>query len=596
MKKIKSHIVKIILLVLIGMGACTDKFEEINTNPNAFNEVAPETLLAGAIKNSLDLIGGEMNLWYGYHNARYAGSTGGHASLGFWTTTTNNDGYWNRLFVLILNNTQRVLVEYGDDPLYKNRVELAKIWQSYVYSVIVGAYGPVPYDEAFNGSPAVAYNSEEEIYTGILTQLKESSEAITLDGDYLTMDPLFNGDNSKWIKFANTLRLKIALRCSSGFPDLALKHVGEVMANEDGLINSNADNVVQHWGEDEENWSFFYKQFVNLGQNYIPKMNHMFMLYMKSYYDPRVSVYAAPAELPYLFTDTLGVSASDPTHVAVQYYVPYLGAPLAGSKTPDEWDMQNEKNPLSNLDVERNYSFYNSSYFEADASYNLIIAAETSFMKAEAALRGWGGSKSAEMYYNEGIDLSFEQLGLSAGSATYKSRDGIKWGTESEGHLNFCSIASSSIANDPMEKIMVQRWLATFNQGLDAWFLQKRTRAFDWPPHFKANQLTGKKYVDNMERVIYATNELSLNGVHYNYALQNYLQGDDHTLTRLQTSVVYEPIDYTDPSTKGEFTYDFVSEFYGKTIDNLKLAGLVERVIAPSQNDPLKANEYYIIP
>lgn len=65
-------------------------------------------------------------------------------------------------------------------------------------------------------------------------------------------DPVFNGDNTKWIKFANSLRLKIALRISEGFPALAQQHGSEAMANENNLLSENLDNVALKWGLEEE--------------------------------------------------------------------------------------------------------------------------------------------------------------------------------------------------------------------------------------------------------------------------------------------------------------------------------------------------------
>jgi hypothetical protein len=92
-------------------------------------------------------------------------------------------------------------------------------------------------------------------------------------------------------------------------------------------------------------------------------------------------------------------------------------------------------------------------FFTEDMAFSVITFAETNFMKAEAALKGWGGSETAEAYYYAGIDASFDQYGVS-GADMYKEQDGIKWGTESVGRKDLWSVVTSGISADPMDKIV----------------------------------------------------------------------------------------------------------------------------------------------
>ena len=178
--------------------------------------------------------------------------------------------------------------------------------------------------EAHTDAKEVAYDTEEQIYTGILSMLKEAGDNITTDGDKLGQDPLFNGDNELWIKFANSLRLKIALRISEGFPTLAETHAREVMGNESMLISSNAENAFLSWGTEEENWSFNYEGYIHDGRWESGladiKMNNFFMLFMKTYKDPRVEAFADPSREPYLLVDTLYESGtSGPLVVVLEF-------------------------------------------------------------------------------------------------------------------------------------------------------------------------------------------------------------------------------------------------------------------------------------
>ena len=237
MNKNKNYInLKLSLLIILFSMSCTNDFEEINTNEFIFNEASPEALFTGVVKNTLDLVGGTMNDQMFNTYASFYGGKGGQFNRYFYTEQAL-DQFWKRFYVNILKNNQDIIDSYSSDSNYSNRVTIAKIWKSYVYSILVSTFGPVPYQEALQGKNAAAYNSEELIYTDILAELKSAFENLDISGDTLAQDPIFNGDLTKWKKFANSLRLKIALRISEGFPALAEQHGSDAMANEGSLIS-----------------------------------------------------------------------------------------------------------------------------------------------------------------------------------------------------------------------------------------------------------------------------------------------------------------------------------------------------------------------
>jgi hypothetical protein len=191
-------------------------------------------------------------------------------------------------------------------------------------------------------------------------------------------------------------------------------------------------------------------------------------------------------------------------------------------------------------------------------------------MKAEAALKGWGGSKTAEQYYYEGIEASFEQYGIQ-GAAAYKERDGIKWGTSSIGDRHFTGIVTSGIPADPFAKIVVQRWIAMFNQGLDAWCLERRTRAITWPPHLNPHE-TSITWSYPPERMVYSTNERTLNEAAYKEAAAR-LDGGDDLYTPLKMNKPVDPIiDWE--AFPAKFNNDFGKHWYGNSIDDLVANGI----------------------
>ena len=594
MKKNK-YISKVFLVAFLAIGifSCTDGFEEMNQNPNNFDDATPESLLTGAVISTLDLVGGEMNDQMFNNYASFYGGKGGQFAK-FFYTESGVDQYWRRFYINILTNTQKIIDTYSDDPKYANRVHIAKIWKSYVYSILVSTFGPVPYLDTLGSNITTTYKSEEVIYTSILDMLKAAGDPINgidVSGDKLSSDPVFNGNNLMWKKFANTLRLKIALRIAGAggvFSTLAEKHGKEVMANQAGLISSNAENIAMKWEKIQQNWSFNYAryEYLDAADDVVPFVNFHFILNMKTYGDPRLKVIVEPSTEPIMITDTILKSGISGLKIIVKYPVAYFGRPTGGTIAPPNWDLNADKNILNGISNNRYCKPSKALFMAQDMKYYIVTYAELNFMCAEANLKGWGGN-SAQLYYEAGIDASFEQYGVS-GAADYKRKDGIRWSTPinpsvSTGDRDLFGIVTSGISVDNMDKIVRQLWLASYNQGHDIWCLQKRTRLLPLIPNFSTDTSIGLVYADIPERMVYPNSEFGINNTGYLAALQ-FLGGNElNTPLKINKPSTVPPnywIDlkknnYSDAD-KGDikFNQDFAHRFYGESEDNLKAAGI----------------------
>jgi len=577
MKIIQKIYKSAFLLGILLITSCTKDFEETNLDPNSFNTASPEVLFPGIVFKTLDLIGGDMNANMFMNYASYTGGKGGQFPK-FYYSESGLNRYWSSFYVDILKNNQQIIDSYSSKPGYANRVFIAKIWKSYVYSVMVSTFGGVPYDKALATDTNVPYNTEEEIYVGILNMLKEAGDGMTVSGDKLGVDPVYNGDNSKWIKFANSLRLKIALRISTGFPSLAEGHIRAVMAKESDLINTNVDNATLKWGLSQENWSFNYRNFVyqTVLASVYPYTNFHFILNLKTYEDPRLNAMIEPANKPLVIRDYLYKSGSTIDKVLVEYSIPYYGKPLGGNRTLPSWDLNGNDNILNNASDDSYSGPKKDLFMTQDASYNVITAAEVNLMKAEAKLKNWGGTKTAETYYYDGIEASFIQYKVT-GFATYKERDGIKWGTSSIGKRDLFGITTSGISSDPMDKIVRQLWFALYNQGHDAWCLQKRTRGMLQAPHLAPDTNSGPNglYAEAPERMVYAPIEVAVNPQAYKDAVA--VLGVDLFYTSLKMNKPYTPIKWE--SVTAQFNQEFASYWYGNSEDDLKAAGVPYKII-----------------
>ena len=535
-------------------------------------------LFTGVVKNTLDLVGGTMNDQLYNTYASFYGGKGGQFNRYFYTEQAL-DQYWRRFYVNILKNNQDIIDSYSDDSNYSNRVSIAKIWKSYVYSILVSTFGPVPYQEALQGENAAAYDSEEFIYTDILAELKTAFENIDASGDTLAQDPIFDGDLDKWKKFANSLRLKIALRISEGFPVLAQQHGSDAMANEANLIGSNAENAVMKWGLEQENWSFNYSRYVFIEANddVVPYMNLHFLLNLKTYKDPRLFKLVEPSNDPITITDVVFRSGSTTEQITVEYELPYFGRPLGGNAGVEGWGLNQNDNILNGL-ANRRFSRPKLDLFMAqDMGYNVITYSEINFIKAEAQLKGWGGSKSAEQYYYDGIEASFQQYGA-IGVTEYKNRDGIQWGTTSVGDRGLFGLVTSGISNDPLDKITRQRWLASYNQGHDIWCMQKRTRKLPLIDQFAPDGATGLDYAPLPERMVYPPlSEGGLNNAAFQDAILNLGGNTLYNPLQMNKSEDYSPVQWE--TLVPELNQDFGTNFYGDSEDDLIAEGIDYTII-----------------
>jgi len=380
MKLINIKYIIVVFFVAITSVSCTDKFEEMNIDPNRFLNPKPSGLFNGAVRNTYLHIGGNFNnealLTYGGYIGQRGGSLG-NFSYEDARVNTLYQGHYTDIIVTL----QTFINDYENDPKYSNRIEMAKIWNTYIYSVLVATFGPIHYSDAIGTELTVKYDSEKEVYTGLLETLKQASNNLNIEGDSFVVDPVYTGDISQWIKFCNSLRLKLALRISgfSEMSELADSHLSDVMLKEQEMLETNLDNVVLV-GEvsNSLNWSYAYEKFIfNTGVtiSQIPMANFNFMLNLRTFNDPRLEVYHDVAKDSLTIIDELFKSGSTTETINVSYKIPYYGKTISGTNTLDEWNLDNSDDPYSGL-ADDAYSRPNyEKFFAEDAQFDVITAA-----------------------------------------------------------------------------------------------------------------------------------------------------------------------------------------------------------------------------
>lgn len=522
---IKTGIVAALASVLMG---CTGNYLNINTNPYEVSK--DQTLTDGyAIGAAITALCGTV-VSTDVNTAQFTDCLLGGPMGGYYSTTgafeKTIDNYnatddWTRVFMA----SDRII-----PTLYSNLNELKNITEDPVTLAIAqtikvaamlrvtDTYGPIPYTQIGQGGKiTVPYDSQEAVYDAMFAELDEVIATLTenkLSGISPNADPVYDGTAVKWCKFANSLKLRMAMRIVYADPVKAKKYAEEAVSHEIGVFASNADNATLRtvaFG-DKGNplyTAIKYNQPTGCNTGGDTHAAADIICYMNGYNDPRRPVYFIPSE--------------------------FEGFEYAGIR------IRIEKPALNS--VGRKYSGVNISPSDPLVWMN---AAEVAFLKAEAkAVFDFNmGAGSAEEFYNEGVRLSFEQHNV-AGYEAYIMDDTSRPASyiDPAGLNNYSSVLSDitikwdegAPVEKKQERIITQKWIANFNNGNEAWADYRRT---NYPALMPASDAGNKS--DGLvssefgaRRMKYPLAEYTNNGENVNAAVSQHLGGPDRMSTRL---------------------------------------------------------------
>jgi hypothetical protein len=298
-------------------------------------------------------------------------------------------------------------------------------------------WGDIPYSEANKGTTNFTpkYDSQQEVYNGLFADLTAASEMLAPGGaGYGTADPIYNGDATKWKQFANSLRLRFALRLTKVDPEKARIEATAAIAA--GVFTSNADNALLRWPGDGSNDSPIYNNFrtrddQHLSQTLVDTLKALYISIEPgndTIFDPRLAVYADPivSKLP---GDTV-----------------YVGTPNG---------LQDDDAIAIGL---TNTSRVGAAYRDKKTPSILMAYSEVLFGQAEAAARGWTADDPAVLY-NEAIRASMQYNGIA---------DAV-----TDAYLASPRVAYNSATG--LTQIALQKWIALYAQGADAYAEYRRT-------------------------------------------------------------------------------------------------------------------------
>jgi hypothetical protein len=453
--------------VIICLGSCTKKFEEFNKNPYGSTDADISSDLIPAL-----LQDAQKNI-YVYQPAwvtQLQQNLLGDVYSGYMMPPTpfrgnsNNMNYdlvdgWNSWAFIpgydhVMSSTSKVegLTKTSNKDVYA----MSKIIKVEGMHRVSDIFGPIMYTKYKVQSPdgTYDYDSQKDAYYAFFADLNEAIGILTplagnpASGFFSKSDLAYSGDYKKWVKFANTLRLRLAIRIAKVDPAKAKSEGEAALANPVGLLTANSDNFL-----------------VNIGAT-----NHPLNVINNEWGDIRMG---APAE-------SIMGGYNDPR--IGKYYVPATDPAVAGQ-------YKGIRNGI-NIDAKSRYQDY-SKLTTFSSNILLMTAAEAWLLKAEAALRGWTGAGTAQTDYQTGIQTSFDQYGL--GSATTYYNDALskpkqyidpKSVTAGQNNVMTGSPYLSNITikwdgagtfDQNLERIITQKWIAIYPDGEEAWSEFRRT-------------------------------------------------------------------------------------------------------------------------
>jgi len=520
---------KILIICLIGFGlftinSCTDRLEEINENPNDPEIVPTNMIFNGATRYLMHYTrdgwwSARMTLpWMQYSGQRIYQEEDRYQ---YRESQTNNGWYYlyktatDLKSIIDLCEDEETRDQMGTYGNLDNQVAVSRIMLVYIFDQLATHFGDVPYWSYSNDDPEFQalnidetmqpkYASQEKIFKDLLSELKLAAAQLN-EGEavFSSGDNIYSGNATKWKKFANSLRLRIANRIKDVYPE-ANGHISEAIA--DGVFESNEDSAIQAFGLSSSEGSPFWQTFmVGRRQDFVTGQSFVELLKGNSdtefAVDPRLPKMVAPIGYTAYEVEDHDYVEATMENIELDEYV---GMP---SGLPSDLTSSNSENKLT--------SYPSFHVIKPDFGEVMMGYPEVQFILSE--INGWSQAE-----YEEGVRASME-----------------KWGVEENDINNF--MADLPPANE--ENVLTQKYVALFMQPQEAWNEYRRTGFPNTDvlllPGENGTDIFGETYTmtplrsgnvtatDIPDRVRYPLDEQTLNTSNYQEAASGLSNGDE---------------------------------------------------------------------
>jgi hypothetical protein len=538
-----------VLAVLTGVMACTGNFESVNTNPNGLE---PEN-----VKISARFYQPMSSIYLNFQNRNYEYQLQQNLNADLWSgymavptpfggnynnsTYSMNDG-WNemafRAGMLYVMKPVSDILKSTEEPDY---VSVARIVRVTAMHRVSDIYGPIPYSQAMKGGETIPYDDQETLYKTFLQELEECVNALTTFTDsnpaagtrrMAEFDIINRGDNVLWIRFANSLRLRLAMRIAQVEPALA-KSTAEAAVNHKYGVLTAADKNIEVVDPGLQN----PLSEINFSYGDIRVSASMISM-LKGYDDPRLSKYVTP--VGWFEEGGSKKDILDKNGNPVNKIGEYIGI-RQGILIPDKNNYVMYS--TINMPPSSRYSDQNGGQSMITNALPVMKVAESYFLRAEGALRGWNMGGSAKDFYEQGIKVSFKEFAIPDEAYTKYINNATGVSADYEDPFNpdnnIRGIDKATVKwedgasqEDKLHKIINQKWIAMFPEGQEAWSEFRRT---GYPNLFPAVTNYSEGNIPKGEfpkRLRFPRNDRNSNLPEVEKA-RTMLKGPDHEGTRL---------------------------------------------------------------
>lgn len=436
MKNITYKIIsKAFVIGILSLTISCNDYLDINKSPNTVSDPDPTFTLTAAqvdIANFMsDAYGLAASFWVQY--VTQAGNVAGFDQRDQYDITPGNNAY-QRDYTGIYSGplqdlvyTEEKATELGDE----NTAAVAIILKAYTFQVLVDMFDEIPYSQALkiNEFSAPIYDGGETVYDDLIIKLDEAIARIDNTGT-INGDLIFGGDMGQWLKFANTLKLKIFMRQTEARAALAESGVRALDGAD--FLGSGDDAEIQY---DQANPANRHPaEVTDLANESFNAASATIVDPMVAMGDPRVDIFFRRPVSP-----TPAPGTQNAHKAVVQASGPTLGGPTAALQF---------------------YTGRNNFLIAEGAAFPYFSAAEIFFLRAEGVLRGWL-SGDAQALYESGIKESFARTGA----------EGVD-----DFIINKAPFPAAGTFDEKLEAIMFQKWIALAGrQSIEMWAEWRRT-------------------------------------------------------------------------------------------------------------------------
>lgn len=463
MKKIYKYGLGSLLALLtlsLVFQSCTKNFDDLNTDPYGVSKEQMEAdfkIVGEPFKQALQNIYSYDPVWvfqlqqnligdvYGGYMMPPTPFRGNINNMTYFLVDGWNQFPWSVAYSKVMAPMASVERNGANFPDFRAWAKIVKVEAMHRLSDI---YGPIIYTHygQVNDDGSIDYDCQKDAYDAFFKDLDDAVAGLTpyAEGDsmkrFKNFDLSYGGDYGQWIKFANSLRLRLAIRIANVDPARAKTEAEKAIANSFGVLENNSDNfmVASDAGLSHP------LNTINNAWNDV-RMNANMESILKGYNDPRLDKYFQP-------------SVANPG----EYHGIREGIDIAAKS-----EYQDVASKLINF-----------------GDVQLMTCAEVYFLRAEGALRGWNMGGSAQEFYETGVAKSFEQHGAGDASAYLADETSVPANYVDPVHPenSIDAVETATIkwnAGNSLEtnlnQIITQKWLAMYPDGQEAWSEFRRT-------------------------------------------------------------------------------------------------------------------------